>query len=135
MRLSEQGSATGHFAFLAPCSVELAAAIPRICTVTPAEFDRAAFHREFNAAVVRFFRGQLAGGDHWSGLVMTIASSNPGSASVPAVAGTPDQRFTSTSRVSGSIHIANVLTAHMAATYQAGAIGSWVTASSQVTTN
>lgn len=50
----------GHFAFLAPCSAELAAAIPRICTDTPAEFDRAAFHREFNAAVVKYFREQLA---------------------------------------------------------------------------
>ena len=53
----------GHFAFLTPCSPELAAAIPRICTDVPAGFDRAAFHREFNAAVVQFFREQLAGGD------------------------------------------------------------------------
>lgn len=53
----------GHFAFLAPCSAELAAAIPRICTDVPAGFDRAAFHREFNAAVVQFFREQLGGGD------------------------------------------------------------------------
>jgi predicted dienelactone hydrolase len=53
----------GHFAFLAPCSAELAAAIPRICTDVPAGFDRAAFHREFNAAVVQFFREQLASGD------------------------------------------------------------------------
>lgn len=53
----------GHFAFLAPCSAELAAAVPRICTDTPVGFDRAAFHREFNAAVVKFFREQLAGGD------------------------------------------------------------------------
>lgn len=51
----------GHFAFLAPCSAELAAAIPRICTDTPAEFDRVGFHREFNAAVVKFFREQFAG--------------------------------------------------------------------------
>lgn len=53
----------GHFAFLAPCSSELAAAIPRICTDVPAEFDRAGFHRAFNAAVVQFFREQLARGD------------------------------------------------------------------------
>lgn len=53
----------GHFAFLAPCSAELAAAVPRICTDVPAGFDRAAFHREFNAAVVQFFREQLGGGD------------------------------------------------------------------------
>jgi predicted dienelactone hydrolase len=49
----------GHFSFLAPCTAELAAAIPRICTDTPAGFDRAAFHREFNAAVVTYFREQL----------------------------------------------------------------------------
>lgn len=54
----------GHFAFLAPCSAELAATIPRICTDTPAGFDRAGFHREFNAAAVKYFREQLAGGDH-----------------------------------------------------------------------
>lgn len=53
----------GHYAFVAPCSAELAAAIPRICTDTPAGFDRASFHREFNAAVVKSFREQLAGGD------------------------------------------------------------------------
>ena len=53
----------GHFAFLAPCSAELTVAIPRICTDTPAGFDRAGFHREFNAAVVKYFREQLAGGD------------------------------------------------------------------------
>lgn len=52
----------GHFAFLAPCSVALAAAVPRICTDTPADFDRAGFHREFNAAVVKYLREQL--GEH-----------------------------------------------------------------------
>jgi predicted dienelactone hydrolase len=51
----------GHFAFLAPCSPQLAAAIPRICTDNPADFDRAAFHRDFNARVVRFFRDHLGG--------------------------------------------------------------------------
>jgi predicted dienelactone hydrolase len=53
----------GHFAFLAPCSPQLAAAIPRICTDNPAGFDRAAFHREFNASVIGFFRDHLAGDD------------------------------------------------------------------------
>jgi predicted dienelactone hydrolase len=48
-----------HFAFLAPCSAELAAAVPRICTDTPTGFDRAAFHRAFNADVVRFFSERL----------------------------------------------------------------------------
>ncbi|MGX4772768.1 hypothetical protein ACWAUC_23575 [Bradyrhizobium guangdongense] len=54
--------AAGHYAFLAPCSAELAAAVPRICTDTPAGFGRAGFHREFNAAVVKYFGEQLAGG-------------------------------------------------------------------------
>jgi len=52
----------GHYAFLAPCSAELAAAVARICTDTPAGFDRVGFHREFNAAVVKYFREQL--GEH-----------------------------------------------------------------------
>ncbi len=48
-----------HFAFLAPCSAELAAAVPRICADTPDDFDRAAFHRTFDAEVVRFFTEKL----------------------------------------------------------------------------
>ena len=48
-----------HFAFLAPCSPQLTAALPRICTDKPADFDRAAFHREFNASVARFFHDRL----------------------------------------------------------------------------
>jgi hypothetical protein len=50
-----------HFVFLAPCSPQLAAAVPRICTDVPAGFDRAAFHREFNASVAKFFRDHLIG--------------------------------------------------------------------------
>jgi predicted dienelactone hydrolase len=49
----------GHFAFMAPCSPQLATAVPRICTDNPVDFDRAAFHRDFNARVVRFFREHL----------------------------------------------------------------------------
>jgi predicted dienelactone hydrolase len=49
----------GHFAFLAPCSPQLATAVPRICTDDPASFDRTAFHSEFNASVVQFFREHL----------------------------------------------------------------------------
>jgi predicted dienelactone hydrolase len=49
----------GHFVFLAPCSPQLASAIPRICTDVPAGFDRAAFHRELNASMARFFREHL----------------------------------------------------------------------------
>jgi predicted dienelactone hydrolase len=50
----------GHFAFLAPCSPELATAIPRICTDVPG-FDRVEFHRDFNASVARFLREHLVG--------------------------------------------------------------------------
>jgi predicted dienelactone hydrolase len=48
----------GHFAFLAPCSPALAARVPEICR-DPQGFDRAAFHREFNAAVVAFFKARM----------------------------------------------------------------------------
>jgi predicted dienelactone hydrolase len=51
----------GHYAFLAPCSPQLAAAVPRLCTDEPASFDRAAFHRDFDASVIRFFRDSLVG--------------------------------------------------------------------------
>uniref|UniRef100_A0A939S313 Hydrolase n=1 Tax=Bradyrhizobium barranii subsp. barranii TaxID=2823807 RepID=A0A939S313_9BRAD len=51
----------GHYAFLPPCTAELAALRPQVCS-DPEGFDRAAFHREFDVAVVRFFREQLAGG-------------------------------------------------------------------------
>lgn len=51
----------GHYAFLAPCSPQLAAAVPRVCTDAPPNFDRAAFHRDFNASITRFFREHLAG--------------------------------------------------------------------------
>lgn len=50
----------GHFAFLAPCSPQLATAIPRICTDVPG-FDRAAFHLDFNASIIKFFREHLVG--------------------------------------------------------------------------
>ena len=47
-----------HFAFLAPCSEALRAAVPPICQ-DPAGFDRAAFHRAFNQSVVDFFGTRL----------------------------------------------------------------------------
>jgi predicted dienelactone hydrolase len=50
----------GHFDFLAPCSAALAERAPEICRDPPA-FDRTDFHRDFNAAVVAFFRKQLDG--------------------------------------------------------------------------
>ncbi len=48
----------GHYAFLAPCPPAMLAAVPEIC-IDPPGFDRAGFHREFNAVVVRFFVEKL----------------------------------------------------------------------------
>jgi predicted dienelactone hydrolase len=48
----------GHFVFLIPCPADLAARRPELC-VDPAGFDRAAFHRQFNAEVLAFFRANL----------------------------------------------------------------------------
>ncbi len=47
-----------QFDFLPPCSLELAAAAPMICTPTPG-FDGAAFHETLNREVVAFFKAQL----------------------------------------------------------------------------
>jgi predicted dienelactone hydrolase len=49
----------GHFAFLPPCSPQFAANLPRLCTDPPG-FDRTAFHRDFNASILGFFREKLA---------------------------------------------------------------------------
>ncbi|TPM27470.1 dienelactone hydrolase [Mesorhizobium sp. B2-3-4] len=48
----------GHYAFLPPCGARLRAMAPGICVDAPG-FDRAAFHRRLNAALVRFFRTSL----------------------------------------------------------------------------
>lgn len=48
----------GHFDFLAPCSVELEKKAAVICKSAP-DFDRVAFHRTFNNAVVDFFGKHL----------------------------------------------------------------------------
>ena len=48
----------GHFAFLPPCPADLVQSAAQIC-VDPNGFDRAAFHKEFNAAVIAFFREHL----------------------------------------------------------------------------
>ena len=48
----------GHFDFLAPCSAALAALAPVICVSAPG-FDRAAFHAQFDDAVVAFFKQTL----------------------------------------------------------------------------
>jgi predicted dienelactone hydrolase len=44
----------GHASFLAPCGLTAAIMPPMVCA-DPGEFDRAAFHRTFNAEVVAFF--------------------------------------------------------------------------------
>jgi predicted dienelactone hydrolase len=49
----------GHFAFFL-CPSGLSATVPSLCT-DPNGFDRAAFHRELNAAVVAFLRDKLGG--------------------------------------------------------------------------
>ena len=51
---------SAHFAFIVPCSAEAAKALPEIC-VDAGAFDRVAFHKEFNAAVLAFFRKHLVG--------------------------------------------------------------------------
>ena len=48
----------GHFAFLSPCSPDLAKNVPKACTDRPV-FNRVAFHKEFNANVLAFFRKHL----------------------------------------------------------------------------
>jgi len=47
-----------HYDFLTPCSPGMAAELPDLCRSAPG-FDRAAFHRDLNAEVVRFFEGAL----------------------------------------------------------------------------
>lgn len=49
----------GHFAFVL-CSPTLAQAIPEVCT-DQSGFDRVAFHKEFNAAAVKFLQDNLNG--------------------------------------------------------------------------
>jgi len=50
----------GHFGFLPPCAPQFAANLPRFCTDPPG-FDRAAFHRDFDASIVGFLRAHLTG--------------------------------------------------------------------------
>ena len=47
-----------HFSFLPPCPDDLAGSAHDICT-DPSNFDRQAFHKEFNAQVLEFFRHAL----------------------------------------------------------------------------
>lgn len=52
----QPGSA--HFAFLAPCSAQMAKQLPEICN-DASGFDRVAFHHKLNAEVAAFFRQHL----------------------------------------------------------------------------
>jgi predicted dienelactone hydrolase len=52
----------GHYGFLPPCSPQFVANLPRLCTDPPG-FDRTAFHRDFDASIVGFFREHLVGDD------------------------------------------------------------------------
>lgn len=47
-----------HYSFVAPCPDELTARLPEAC-LDPPGFDRARFHREFNAAVISFFNTSM----------------------------------------------------------------------------
>jgi predicted dienelactone hydrolase len=55
-------SGAAHFAFLTPCSPQLAQAASEICRDGNG-FDRAAFHREMNGKVAAFFAARLKGAD------------------------------------------------------------------------
>jgi predicted dienelactone hydrolase len=49
---------SAHFAFLTPCPPVLAKVRPELCTDAPG-FDRVAFHKQFDADVLAFFRTDL----------------------------------------------------------------------------
>jgi predicted dienelactone hydrolase len=51
-------SNAGHWAFLAPCTQGQTRSNPRVC-VDADGVDRTAFHKEFNAAVLKFFDEHL----------------------------------------------------------------------------
>jgi predicted dienelactone hydrolase len=51
---------SAHFAFITPCSADASKALPEFC-VDAGAFDRVAFHKELNAAMLAFFRQHLAG--------------------------------------------------------------------------
>ena len=48
----------GHFSFITPCPAEMEKALGEICSDSPG-FDRAAFHRQLNGDVIRFFTASL----------------------------------------------------------------------------
>jgi predicted dienelactone hydrolase len=51
---------SAHFAFIVPCSAEASKALPEFC-VDAGAFDRVAFHKELNAAMLAFFRQHVVG--------------------------------------------------------------------------
>jgi predicted dienelactone hydrolase len=51
-----------HFSFLPPCSASETKEFPRICVDAPG-FDRTAFHKEFDANILAFFRKHLLGAE------------------------------------------------------------------------
>jgi predicted dienelactone hydrolase len=48
----------GHYAFLPPCTPQIAARLSRFCTDPPG-FDRVAFHHDFDARIIGFFQENL----------------------------------------------------------------------------
>ena len=48
-----------HFALLFICPPAMAKGVPDLCSNAP-DFDRVAFHKNFNGEVLRFFRTDLA---------------------------------------------------------------------------
>ena len=52
---------SAHMSFIFPCAPALAKTNPPQACTDPPGFDRAAFHAQFNAEVLRFFRAQLGG--------------------------------------------------------------------------
>lgn len=48
----------GHYDFLPPCGAQMSRAVPAVCSSAP-DFDRRAFHEQFNREVIRFFRAAL----------------------------------------------------------------------------
>jgi len=48
----------GHYDFLPPCGGQMARAVPAVCS-SALNFDRRAFHEQFNREVVRFFQVAL----------------------------------------------------------------------------
>jgi len=49
----------GHYDFLPSCNARMKAPAPAAVCEVPSGFDRARLHKEFNSAIVRFFRANL----------------------------------------------------------------------------